>query len=146
MKGSPLLRACVLLTALLLLAWPLRRVTQDTSPDGPGGQAGKEAQQAEAPSATPQKLGLILSFTRGAERVELRHLGALVWEKDRPALRESLDLNLPFPTEGIELAVTVRWPGTELSALRLQLATPDGTELDRSAWGSETVEAVISFP
>jgi len=146
MKGSPLLRASVLLATLLLLAWPLRRVTLDTSPEGPGVQAGKEAQPAEAPSVTPQKLGLMLSFTRGAERVELRHLGALVWEKDRPALRESVELNLPFPPEGIELAVTVRWPGTELSALRLQLATPDGTELDRSAWGSETVEAVISFP
>lgn len=146
MKGSPLLRAFVLLATLLLLAWPLRRVTLDTLTEGPGVQAAKGAQPAEAPSATTQKLGLMLSFTRGAERVELRHLGALVWEKDRPALRESVDLNLPFPPEGIELAVTVRWPGTELSALRLQLATPDGTELDRSAWGSETVEAVISFP
>ena len=94
MKGSPLLRASVLLATLLLLAWPLRRVTLDTSPEGPGVQAGKEAQPAEAPSVTPQKLGLMLSFTRGAERVELRHLGALVWEKDRPALRESVELNL----------------------------------------------------
>jgi hypothetical protein len=146
MKGSPLLRAFVLLATLLLLAWPLRRVTLDTSPEGPGVQANKEPQPAEAPAASPQKLGLMLSFTRGAERIELRHLGALVWEKDRPALRELVDLNLPFPREGIELAVTVRWPGTDLSALRLQLTTPDGTELDRSAWGSETVEAVISFP
>lgn len=146
MKGSPLLRASILLTTLLLLAWPLRRVTLETSPEGPAVQAGREAQPAEASSATPQKLGLNLSFTRGAERIELRHLGALVWAKDRPALRESPELKLPFPTEGIELAVTVRWPGTELSALRLQLTTPDGTELERSAWGSETVEAVISFP
>ena len=142
MKGSPLLRAGVLLTTLLLLVWPLRRVTRETSPE----EAGKEAQPSEAPPAPVQKLGLTLSFTREAERIELRHLGALVWEKDRPALRESLDLNLPFPKEGIELAVTIHWQGTELSALRFQLATPDGTELDRSAWGTETVEAVISFP
>ena len=69
-----------------------------------------------------------------------------MWAKNRPGLRETVDLSIPFPQEGIELAVTVQWPGTELSALRLQLATPDGTELDRSAWGNETMEAVISFP
>ncbi len=142
MKGSPLLRAVLLLATLLLLAWPLSRVT------GPAaqGQSRTELPAAEAPDAAPQKLTLILSFTRTAERIELRHLGAVVWAKDRPALRESVALNLPFPREGIELAVTVQWPGAELSALRFQLATPDGTELERSAWGAGTLEAVLSFP
>ena len=143
MKGTPLLRAVLLLAALLLLAWPLSRVTR---PAAAQGQAGTEVAPLRMPDAAPQKLQLNLSFTRSAERIELRHLGALVWAKDRPALRESLDLNIPFPQEGIDLAVTVQWPGTELSALRLQLATPEGTELERSAWGAETMETVISFP
>ena len=143
MKGTPLLRAFLLLAALLLLAWPLSRVT---APAQAQGQSGTEPPPVTPTPATPQKLPLALSFTRSAERIEIRHLGALVWAKDRPGLRESLELSIPFPQEGIELAVTVQWPGAELSALRLQLATPDGTDLERSAWGAETLEAVISFP
>ena len=143
MKGTPLLRAVVLLATLLLLAWPLSRVTGPTNAQG---QSRTKLPAAQTPDAPPQKLPLTLSFTRNAGRIELRHLGAVVWAKDRPELRESVDLNLPFPQEGIELDVTVQWPGAELSALRLQLATPDGTELERSAWGAGTLEAVISFP
>ena len=143
MKGSPLLRAVLLLATLLLLAWPLSRVT---GPAPAQGQSRTELPAVEVLDAAPQKLPLILSFTRTAERIELRHLGAVVWAKDRPELRESVDLNLPFPREGLELAVTVQWPGAELSALRFQLATPDGTELERSAWGAGTLEAVLSFP
>jgi len=143
MKGTPLLRAIVLLAVLLLLAWPLSRVTRPAVAEEP---SDREAPVAEAPTAPPKKLSLTLSFSRSAERIELRHLGAVVWEKDRPGLKETLDLSIPFPQEGVELAVTVQWLGTDLSALRLQMATPDGTELERSAWGNETMEAVISFP
>ncbi len=144
MKGSPLLRALLLLAALLALSVPLRWVTQpETTGNAPSQE---EARPSDSPPNTDQKLSLVLSFTRGAERIELRHLGKIVWSKEHPGLREVLDLSLPFPQEGVEVGVTVKWPGAELSALRLQLTTPDGTELDRSAWGSETMEAVLSFP
>ncbi len=144
MKGSPLLRAVLLFAGLLALAVPLRRVTQT---DGNGSPAPVDAPEfTEAANATLQILPIVLSFTRMAERVELRHLGMTVWSKERPGLRERVELNLPFPREGIELGVTVKWPGEDLAALRLQLTTPDGTDLDRSAWGSDTMEAVLSFP
>jgi hypothetical protein len=142
--GSPLLRASLLFAALLVLAVPLRQVTQ---PEGDGGPAPSAAPTpGEQADATLQKLPLVLSFTTMAGRIELRHLGRTVWSKDRPALREEVDLNLAFPREGIELGVTVQWPGGDLAALRMQLTTPDGTELDRSAWGAETMETVLSFP
>jgi hypothetical protein len=142
--GSPLLRALLLFAALLALAVPLRQVTQ---PEGDGGPAPSAAPDpAETANATLQKLPLVLSFTRMADTIELQHLGKTVWSKDRPALREEVDLNLFFPKEGIELGVTVKWAGQDLAALRLQLTAPDGTELDRSAWGAETIETVLSFP
>lgn len=144
MTGSPLLRALLLLAALLVLALPIRRVTQTEAASAPAQTPAREA--VETAHATLQKLPVVLSFTRMAEAVELRHLGKTVWLKERPSLRETVELHLPFPAEGIELAVTVRWPGEELSALRLQLMTPDGTELDRSAWGAATLETVLSFP
>lgn len=144
MTGSPLLRAVLLFAALLALAVPLRRVTQTEGDDGPAPVAAPE--RAEPLETSPQKLPIILSFTKMAEKIELRHLGKTVWSKERPGLREAVDLELPFPGEGIELGVTVKWPGGDLAALRLQLTTPDGTELDRSAWGAETLEAILSFP
>lgn len=144
MRGSPLLRALLLLAALLTLSLPLRRMTQPETPRVSPVEA--ETRPSEGADPTERRLSASLSFTRGAERIELRHLGKVVWAKDRPGQRETLELNLPFPEEGIELGVTVKWPGEELSALRLQLTTPDGTELDRSAWGTATMEAVLSFP
>ena len=144
MKGSPFLRAVLLFTALLALSLPLKRVTQ---PETAGSSSPAEtAHAAEPHPTTDQKLPLALSFSRKAERIELRHLGKVVWVKDHPGLRETIELLLPFPQEGIEMGVAVQWSGEELSALRLQLTTPDGTELDRTAWGSETIETVLSFP
>jgi hypothetical protein len=143
-RGSPLLRALLLLAALLALSVPLRRVTQ---PSPGGGVQFTAAEPSDKPTGVAaQTVALTLSLTRPAERIELQHLGKPVWSKDRPGLRETMDLSLPFPPEGIELAVTVRWQGAELSAMRLQLTTPDGTDLERSVWGQETVEAVLSFP
>jgi hypothetical protein len=143
-KGSPLLRALLLLASLLTLSVPLRWVTQPETTGISPAQA--ESQPSESANSTDRKLSLVLSFTRGADRVELRHLGKTFWSKEHPGPRETLDVSLPFPEEGIELGVMVKWPGQELSALRLQLTTPDGAELDRSAWGTETMEAVLSFP
>ncbi len=144
MRGSPLFRALLLLAALLALSVPLRRVTQ---PSLDGGVQFTATESPDKPAGVAaQKLALTLSLTRPAERITLQHLGKPVWSKDSPGIQETMDLDLPFPPEGIELAVTVRWPGAELSALRLQLTAPDGTDLERSVWGRETVEAVLYFP
>lgn len=144
MRGSPLQRALLLLVALLALCVPLKRITRTEASGGtPDPPADRPSETGDAPV---QKLGLLLSFTKGAERVELRHLGQPVWSKDHPGLQETADFSLPFPKEGIELAVSVRWPGEDLSAVRVRLTTPEGSELERSVWGGATVEAVLSFP
>lgn len=143
MKGSPPLRAFLLLLTLLAMGWPLMQLTRRTLHEEPSG--GSVTLAENAPSVT-EKIPLVLSATKAAELVEVRHLGAVVWSKENPAAQESLELNLTFPAEGIELTLTVRWSGKELAALRLQLTTPEGKELERSVWGAETVEAVVSFP
>ncbi len=143
MKGSPPLRAFLTLAVLLALAWPLFRITQ---PASAGEHPPSEASPNEKPAVTVTKIPLVLNFTRGAERIELRHLGEVVWSKDRPAAREALDLSVPFPPEGIELGVQVQWTPGALSALRLQLTTPEGKELERSVWGEEATDTIVSFP
>lgn len=143
MRGSPLMRALVLLCVLCALAWPLRVVTRQA----PEAASPAESSSSAEPSATvPVKLPLKLTFARAAQAVEVRYSGKVVWRKDTPAATEALELELPFPKEGLELGVSVRWPEGETAALRLQMTVPDGGELERSVWGSGTVEAVVPFP
>lgn len=140
MRGSPLLRACVLIGVIAVLSLPLLRLTQsaqETSlPATPS--------PATAPSAT--KTPLVLTFSKAAKSVELKHLGVVVWRKENPALTETMELSVPFPKEGLELGVSARWSGGEPSALRFQLTGPEGVEIERTVWGLEAVETIVPFP
>jgi hypothetical protein len=55
-------------------------------------------------------------------------------------------LEIPFPQEGIELEARAHWEDEEQSALRLQLTTPQGDEIDRSVWARQTLQAIVPFP
>jgi hypothetical protein len=95
---------------------------------------------------TQERLPLVLTFSQAARRVELRHLGAVVWVKENPAPREALELKLPFPKEGLELGVAVVWLGETPAALRLQLTGPEGEDWERTVWGNASVETIVPFP
>jgi hypothetical protein len=142
MRGSPLVRALVLFLGLLALSWPLRLFLQ------------REAAQvavAQSPAVVPEpaaasRLPLTLTFSQKALRAEVRYAGKSLWLLEHPGLRETGELRIPFPKEGVELLVSVEFEGEAQGALRLQLTAPDGNEYDRSLWGAGTVEAVIPFP
>lgn len=142
MKGSPLVRALVLLGVLLLLSWPLSVLTRRS--DEKAADAAAEVAQVPVVSRIP----LVLTFSQAAARVEVSHLGKVVWSLEHPGRRAEAALEVPFPKEGIELSVAVQWEGQGdgEGALRLQLTGPDGTEYDRSVWGGKTTEAVVAFP
>ena len=140
MKGSPLTRALVLLGVIILLGWPLHRLTSQT-----GQPSSQEAAAAVAPE-TAAAIPVVLTFSRPALKVEVRHLEKVVWARTTPALSERVELSIPFPKEGVELGVTVEWEGESIGALRMQLSPPEGSELERSVWGSGSVETVVSFP
>lgn len=89
---------------------------------------------------------LKLTFSRAAKSAELLYSGKRVWFAEKPGVAVSLSLDLPFPKEGIELEARVEWEGEEPSALRLQLVTPEGDEIDRSVWGQEAVQSIVPFP
>lgn len=134
------MRALVLLGVLLFLSWPLRVLTRR----GDESAAAAAAEPEAAPEAA--KLPLVLTFSQTALQVELSHLGKVVWKRERPGRRAEAALEIPFPKEGVELAVSVQWEGEGEGALRLQLTGPDGAEYDRSVWGGGTTEAVVAFP
>ena len=148
MRGSPLLRALVLFGALVALAWPLRIVTRQTEvpPDAlENAPAASSAPSTEAPSQSV-KIPLDVTFSMAAESIEVRNAGRVVWRKERPSLKERVELEMPFPKEGVELGVTVSWAEPQRAAVRLQLSTPEGVELDRSVWGEGKLEAIVPFP
>lgn len=140
MKGSPVLRAIVLAVLMLTLGWPLHLLTQKG--EGVNEQAVTELKESGVAASLP----LLLTFSKRAELVEISHLGVVVWNKGQPALQEVLELSLPFPKEGVELGVKVVWGDSEASALRIQLTTPDGSELERTVWGTASMETVVPFP
>jgi len=143
-RGSPLLRALLVLGVILALGWPLHRLTEHTA-EVSVAQSGGPAQPAKAAKAAA--LPVVLTFSRAAARVEVRHLGKVLWSKEKPGLKETAEWSLAFPKEGVEFGVQVDWAGDEVpAALRVQLTTPDGEELDRTVWGGGMFEAVIPFP
>ena len=140
MKGSPLTRALVLLGLMLALAWPLYVLTE---------RAG-EAVVVSVPEKSAAEASVFgpfqMTFSKPAARVELRHLGKVVWTREAPGLKEAGDLNIPFPKEGVELGVHVEWVGAGEGALRLQGTSPTGVGMDRSVWGAGLVDEIVSFP
>jgi hypothetical protein len=140
MKGSPLLRAFLLACFIGVLSWPLQRLTQSAQ------ETSERAAAVSASRAATAKLPLVLTFSKGAKKIELNHLGVLVWSRVNPSLSETLELNLPFPKEGLELGVSVFWGDEAPAALRLQLTSPDGIELERTVWGNASLETIVPFP
>ncbi len=137
MRGSPILRAVLVFLALLALAPLLWKLTRPAL-----AQAVPKPQQ-EVKSAMVE---VRLSFSTSATRVVFQHLGRDVWSKDAPALSEDFSAQIPWPKEGVELHVLVNWPeGTRNGAMRVRLTAPDGTECDRSAWGDNTADDVLTF-
>ncbi len=138
MRGSPLLRAVVVLLALLGLAPLVRHVTAR--------QAG--AVLPPAPKAVAMKpIHLALSFTAQPKSVSMSHLGKPVWSKAGPGLQEECDLSLAWPTQGVELLFHVEWPAdAPLAAMRVKLTDPADSELERSLWGRGVAEEVLRFP
>ena len=139
MRGSPLLRAALTLCALLALGWPLQLVTRPVADV-------VTVSAADPVSAQVPKLPLELTFSRAAKSAELLYSGKRVWFAEKPGVVVSLSLNLPFPREGIELEARVEWEGEEQSALRLQLVTPEGDEIERSVWGQGALQSIVHFP
>ena len=137
MRGSPILRAVLAFLAILALAPLLSKVT-----------ASAPVVVAPQPvAAVAAKVQLSLAFTTLPQRIAIKHLGREVWAKSAPSADEEFALEIPWPEQGGELLFRVEWPeGSPLSAMRARLTTPQDVELERSLWGTGSVDAVLNFP
>jgi hypothetical protein len=136
---------------LVVLGFALHRLTSPQPPTG-ADNAPPATTAFEAPGAggrDPEQnasLSAQITFSAPAQSAELRHLGKVIWSAKHPPLTQKVTLQLPFPPEGVELAARVEWGAAGPCALRVQLTTPDGSELDRTAWGETQQETILPFP
>lgn len=142
MRGSPLLRALILFLALAAFAVPLWFLTRPAGPTNP--------LPTDATTAPVEPLEIQAAFLPGAPvEFEVRHLGRLVWRGAGAEQGASGPLALPFPEEGIELQVRVRWSsGVPNGAVRLQVLRRGAPALERVAWSGAdgSIDAVLNFP
>ena len=140
MKGSPLLRAFVAFLLIALAGLPLWKLTRSDA-------AAVAPVRAVAVAA---KIGLRLTFSAVPESFAVSHLGKVVWaDGAHPSHTTdvSRDFALPFPKEGVDLAVKVKWAADAgEAAVRLRLTDPDGNAHDKTVWGRDEMEEVVTFP
>ncbi len=142
MRGSPLLRALLAFGLILLCALPLARLTTARAvrpePTTPTVGAG---------SATLREIQLKLTFTALPSTLRVRHLGKEIWSANPTAPELEQTVQIPFPTEGVDLEFEAKFPdGTPLAAMRVHLTDPDGGEHQRTCWGTGEIDEVLTFP
>jgi hypothetical protein len=137
MRGSPLLRALVALFVVALAGVPVWKLTHP--------QPAEATQTVAAPSVL--EIPIHLTFSTAPRRAEVLHLGKVLWRRDSPGIDVTANIALAFPKEGVDLGVKVGWPpGAPESAVRIRLTDPDHDTHEKTVWGSDELDEVVTFP
>ena len=137
MRGSPLLRTILVLIVLILAAVPVWKLTRPAI-------VAVVAEDSTPASKAGVRIGL--TFANAPLDFQLLHLGKVIWEGKSPGATASKDFEMEFPKEGIDLEIKAGWPsGTTISAVRVTVTVGNGTALERSAWGTGSVDEVLTF-
>jgi hypothetical protein len=139
MRGSPLMRAAIVLAVLLALGPLLWRITRSDAAPGP-------AKAVVPQSVEAGSVGMMLTFSHPAKKAAVLHLGKEVWSKTGPSAEEEAKFDIPWPREGFELRAVIEWPPDTRAAMRLRLTDPAGNEYDRTVWGQGAADEVLTFP
>ncbi len=136
MRGSPLVRAGLVLVALLLLILPLRSLT-----------SARLASSLAAPARAVQTAAVSLTITSTSYpfQFEISHLGKTIWKGESNISKSSKTLALAFPPEGIDLIVAASWARPQETAVRIEVARSDQPPLTKTLWGTEQVNDVVTF-
>lgn len=139
MRGSPILRAVLVLAVLLLLLVPLNHLTKPVTVAAPRAEA-------SLPPATATTVHLELTSTRPF-KFELLHLGRVVWSGESTANQMRKDVSMEFPKEGVDLELKGSWPGEEsMAAIKLSVAPGEVQPVEKTTWGTKEFDEVLTFP
>lgn len=136
MNGNPIARVALILLFLGALAWPVWSLTRERVEITPTVQ----------PSSEGEKFVTVdLSLTSSSPAtVEVRYAGTFT-SKSETAVVVSKEISLPAG-EKIDLVIKGVWPTNPTpQALRVMISR-DGEDLaDKTFWGIEGIEDVVSF-
>src|SRR4029077_9650880 len=137
MRGSPLLRALLVVIALLAVLWPLCRLTTHRT----------EAPSVAAPTAVAPEsnVHLVLTSTSFPFTFEVSHLGKTIWKGEATESSVTRDVKMVFPSEGIDLSVEAKWPGDKQGAVKLDVTPDESDTMTKTLWGSGSVSGVLTF-
>jgi hypothetical protein len=137
MRGSPVLRAIVVVIVMLLAGIPLWRLTHTVA-----------APMEETPSApkASSSVSLELTFAHPPSDFQILHLGKVIWEGKEPGETAHQTVAMEFPKEGIDLEIKANWPaGTPLTAVRLTVTRGDDNPIEKTVWGQGNLDEVLTF-
>src|SRR4051794_34568218 len=115
MRGSPLLRAFLVVAALLLLLIPLLRLTKAST-----ATAATVAPSKEEATKKAIAVHIELTSTRVPLQFEVLHLGKVVWSGVATQNQVQKELEIEFPKEGVDFELKGNWKeGDALNAVKL---------------------------
>jgi len=139
MRGSPLVRAILVVIALLTLLIPLRTLTsrriETTIP----------LRQTAQGSTAKKKFRLELTSTTVPFKYQITSGGETIWSGESNSTTVAADAELKFPPEGIDLVVDASWTEKKQTAVRLALIPQDSVGMAKTMWGTTSVSEVLTF-
>ena len=134
MRGSPLLRAGLVVLALLALLWPLRSLTNHNL---------VPARAPQTPTVVPVQVAI--TSTISPFRFSISHLGKVIWQGESAGRSSAREVAIRFPPEGIDLLVDASWPEKKEAAVRVDVTLPHGAPISQTLWGNGGVDDVLTF-
>jgi hypothetical protein len=139
MGGSPLLRAFLVVIALLALLAPLRTLTSRRS------ETATLVKQAAQSLTAKKKVRLELTSTTVPFKYQITGGGKTIWSGESNSTTVATDAELNFPPEGIDLVLDASWNEKKQTAVKLALIPQDSDMMAKTIWGTTSVSEVLTF-
>jgi hypothetical protein len=139
MGGSPLLRAFLVVIALLALRAPLRTLTSRRS------ETATLVKQAAQSLTAKKKVRLELTSTTVPFKYQITGGGKTIWSGESNLTTVATDAELNFPPEGIDLVLDASWNEKKQTAVKLALIPQDSDMMAKTIWGTTSVSEVLTF-
>jgi hypothetical protein len=125
-----------MVAVLLALLVPLRRFTTT--------RAATAVMPVAAPTAN-ERVHLQIVSTATPFTFSVSHLGRIVWQGESPTSPVEKDVSLPFPKEGIDLALDAKWTSGATGAVKLSVTRGEEDPVAQTTWGDGAVSDVFTF-
>jgi len=139
MRGSPLVRAILVVIVLLALLLPLRtltvRRTETANFPPPPAQVSPEK----------KKIRLEITSTTVPFKFQIASSGETIWSGEANSPTVATNAELRFPPEGIDLVVDASWTEKKETAMRIMLMPQDSPPMAKTMWGTTSVSEVLTF-